>query len=246
MSASSSHRGLSIVVPMYDEAEGVAALVARLREFVATESARRPVELILVDDGSRDGTWDALLAAIPAGDARWHCLRHAANQGLTAALRTGSDAATMPLVAWLDADLSYEVATLGRLAEALDGGAAFATASCHARGGRIDGVSWFRAWLSRQASRLYRIATGHRVATFTCMVRAQEREVLLTTWPERTGFLGVTEQMLRVLERGARVAEVPATLRARRTGRSKLRVLRAIRAHLGLVAAARRGLSRRA
>ena len=109
------------------------------------------------------------------------------------------------------------------------------------RGGRVDGVSWLRACLSRQASRLYRLATGRKVATFTCMVRVQRRDLLLATWPEREGFLGVTEQLLRVLARGARLVEVPAVLRARRSGRSKLVVMRAVRAHLGLVLAAWRG-----
>ncbi|MBI5853571.1 MAG: glycosyltransferase family 2 protein [Planctomycetes bacterium] len=240
--ANSARPGLSIVVPLYDEAGGVADLVARVGDFVAAESPRRELEVILVDDGSRDGTWDALGAAIPAGDPRWRRLRHDQNRGLTAALRTGTDAARLPFVAWLDADLSYEPAILAPLVAALDEGADLATASCHMRGGRIAGVPWIRGWLSRQASRLYRLATGRRVATFTCMVRAQRRELLLATWPERQGFLGVTEQLLRALGRGAVVVEVPATLHARRSGRSKLRVARAIRAHLGLIAAARRGL----
>ena len=74
------------------------------------------------------------------------------------------------------------------------------------------------------------------------MVRVQSRQLALDTWPERTGFLGVTEQLLRALERGARVVEVPAVLRARRTGRSKLRLWSAVRAHVGLIVAARRGL----
>ena len=234
--------GLTIVVPLHDEAAGVAELVVRLVEFVANEDARREVELLLVDDGSKDGTWEALARAVPATDSRWRMLRHDRNRGLTAALRTGTDAARLPLVAWLDADLSYAPETIGQLAAAIDAGADFATASCHMKGGRITGVPWFRGWLSRQASLCYRLATGRGMATFTCMVRVQRRDLLLRTWPERQGFLGVTEQTLRAIEYGARVTELPATLSARRTGRSKLRVARAIRAHLGLIAAARRGL----
>ena len=234
--------GLSIVVPLFDEEEGVGALIAALRGVVASLAPLRELELILVDDGSRDRTWERLTRETEDGDPRWRVLRHDENRGLTAALLTGSLAARLPIVAWLDADLSYDPAILPSLIAALDAGADFAVASCHARGGRIDGVSWLRGWLSRQASRFYRVATRRRIATFTCMVRAQRRDLLLSTWPERAGFLGVTEQMLRALEAGSRVIEVPATLRARRTGRSKLKVLGAIRAHLGLVRAARRGL----
>ncbi len=234
--------GLSIVVPLFDEEDGVERLLAALRPVVATLDRSRDVEVILVDDGSRDRTLSKLRAAVGDGDPRWRVLAHDRNRGLTTALRTGTDAATQPLCAWLDADLSYDPAILLELCAALDAGADCATASCHAPGGRIEGVPALRGWLSRQASRCYRMATGRRLATFTCMVRAQRRDLLLRTWPERTGFLGVTEQMLRVLETGARVIEVPATLHARTTGRSKLRVLRVIRAHLGLIRAARRGL----
>lgn len=236
--------GLSIVVPLFDEEGGVGALLTALRGVAASLAPQRELEVILVDDGSHDRTWERLHEEVGDGAPTWQLLQHEANRGLTAALHTGSCAARLPIVAWLDADLSYDPAVLLALVAELDQGADFAVASCHAHGGRIEGVSWLRGWLSRQASRFYRVATGRRIATFTCMVRAQRRELLLRTWPERAGFLGVTEQMLRALEAGARVIEVPATLRARQTGRSKLKVLDAIRAHLGLVRAARRGLGR--
>jgi hypothetical protein len=54
------------------------------------------------------------------------------------------------------------------------------------------------------------------------MVRVQRRDLLLATWPEREGFLGVTEQLLRVLARGARLVEVPAVLRSRQPWPVKL------------------------
>lgn len=237
----SAPASLSVVVPLYQEAAGVAALCAALSRLHDAVAPQRPLEFVLVDDGSTDGTAGLLRATIDAAHPAWRVIEHDRNRGLTAALRTGSEAARFDLVAWLDADLSYDPMVLVDLLAAIDGGAEFATASCHGHGGRIDGVSAFRAMLSRQASRCYRWATGRRIATFTCMVRVQRRELLLATWPIREGFLGVTEQFLRVLASEARAVEVPATLRARRTGRSKLRVLKAVRAHLGLMWAAWRG-----
>ncbi|MGA0868419.1 MAG: glycosyltransferase family 2 protein, partial [Planctomycetota bacterium] len=168
-------------------------------------------------------------------------LRHPRNRGLTDALRTGTEAARHALVGWLDADLTYDPRLLPELAAALDEGADVAWASCHHPAGRMEGVPWLRRLLSRGASRLYGLATGRRqVHTFTCMVRVQRREDALRTWPERPGFLGVTEQLLRTLAAGSIAHELPATLRARRTGRSKMRIVPVIRAHLGLIVAARR------
>lgn len=225
---------------MCDEEAGVDALVGALAALVERERPHRAVEVVLVDDGSRDRTWERVGARL-SDDPTWRRLRHDRNRGLTHALRTGTEAARHELVAWLDADLTYDTAVLSALMAAVDAGADVGVASCHHPGGRIEGVSAFRCWLSRTASRLYRIATRRPVHTFTCMVRVQPRELALATWPERAGFLGVTEQLLRALEAGARVVEVPAVLRARRVGRSKMRVLRAARAHLGLIAAARAG-----
>jgi glycosyltransferase involved in cell wall biosynthesis len=234
---------ISLVVPLCDEEQGVPALVEALRAWLTDARLEgREAELVLVDDGSRDETHARLARGFPAEAGPWRILRHADNRGLTAALRTGSEAARHPLVGWLDADLTYEPGILLELAKCVDQGAELAIASCHHPNGRLEGVAHWRAGLSRLASRLYRRATGRsELHTFTCMVRVQRRELLDATWPERGGYLGVAEQLLRTLARGARVAEVPATLHRRRLGQSKMRIARAALGHLGLVWAARRG-----
>jgi dolichol-phosphate mannosyltransferase len=230
---------------MFDEVDSVPALTKALQDLQASEGTRRELEFVLVDDGSRDRTWEALAARTPRDDPRWRLVRHDRNRGLTAALRTGTETARHELVGWLDADLTYDPGILAALASSVDRAGGLAVASCHHPEGRMEGVPPLRRALSRPASRCYRLATRHRLHTFTCMVRVQARELALRTWPEREGFLGVTEQLLRVLDLGSPVAEVPAILRARDAGRSKMRVLRATMAHLGLIAAARRGFSSR-
>jgi dolichol-phosphate mannosyltransferase len=236
---------LSVVVPLFCEEAGVGPLCAALEELAEQQRGLgRAVEFILVDDGSTDRTAEELQARLPSADPHWRLLRHPRNRGLTDALRTGTEAARHALVGWLDADLTYDPRLLPELAAALDEGADVAWASCHHPAGRMEGVPWLRRLLSRGASRLYGLATGRRqVHTFTCMVRVQRREDALRTWPERPGFLGVTEQLLRTLAAGSIARELPATLRARRTGRSKMRIVPVIRAHLGLIVAARRNFS---
>ena len=231
-------RSLTIVVPIHDEVEGIPRLVEELGRVARDEAARRPVEVVVVDDGSGDGGFELLRASAPAD---WRLVQHDRNLGLTAALRSGTEAARHELVGWLDADLTYEPALLSALAARVDAGAEVAVASCHHPAGRVEGVGAFRCWLSRSASRLYRRASGHPLHTFTCMVRVQPRALALSTWPERPGYLGVTEQLLRAIGRGARIDELPAVLRARCSGRSKMRVARVARAHLSLIAAVRRG-----
>jgi dolichol-phosphate mannosyltransferase len=230
---------LTVIVPLFDEADGVASLAEELGRFLSAEGRRRPVDFVLVDDGSRDETHAALarhFAALPAT-----VLRHPQNRGLTAALATGVSAARGDLVAWLDGDLTYDPSVLSALAAAVDDGADLALASCHHPDGRVLGVPQWRVLLSRAASRGYRALTRRPIHTFTGMVRVYRRDLLLACAPRRDGFLGVTEVLLRAIRRGAKIAEVPAVLRSRRTGRSKMRALRVAMRHLSLMAGYARG-----
>lgn len=92
---------LTIVMPVYNEAATVASVVERVL-------AQRPVmELIIVDDASRDDSW-AALNKCSTEDPRIRLLRHEVNQGKGAALRTGIAQATSPYVLIQDADLEYD------------------------------------------------------------------------------------------------------------------------------------------
>jgi glycosyltransferase involved in cell wall biosynthesis len=92
---------LGIVMPVFNEAATVAAVIR-------TVLAQPPVcEVIVVDDGSRDGTWKAL-QALPGEDSRVRLFRHEQNRGKGAALRTGFAQATAAIVLVQDADLEYD------------------------------------------------------------------------------------------------------------------------------------------
>lgn len=92
---------LSVVMPVYNEAATVAAVLRKVLE-------QRPVqELIVVDDCSRDKTWEAL-QAVGQSDPRLKLFRHEKNQGKGAALRTGFARATAPVVIVQDADFEYD------------------------------------------------------------------------------------------------------------------------------------------
>ncbi len=92
---------LSVVMPVYNEAATVAAVIAVVL-------AQRPVQqLIVVDDASSDAS-GTILKQLAANDPRIHFIQHPHNQGKGAALRTGFAAATAPYVIIQDADLEYD------------------------------------------------------------------------------------------------------------------------------------------
>src|SRR3984885_37127 len=99
---------LSVVMPVFNEADTVAAVVK-------TVLSQRPVQqLVIVDDCSRDGTWEKL-QPLAQNEPRIKLVRHEVNQGKGAALRTGFIHATSPIVIIQDADLEYDPAEYHRL-----------------------------------------------------------------------------------------------------------------------------------
>ncbi|QDS92748.1 Undecaprenyl-phosphate 4-deoxy-4-formamido-L-arabinose transferase [Roseimaritima multifibrata] len=102
---------LSVIVPVYNEAETIAAVVSRLNQ------TGLPLEIILVDDGSEDGSADVLDRLAGEGLAR--VIHHAKNRGKGAAVRTGLQAATGVYVVIQDADLEYDPEDFRRLLQPL-------------------------------------------------------------------------------------------------------------------------------
>jgi len=220
---------VSVVVPCYDEAEGIPSLLERLETM-------EPLgwEFVFVDDGSGDATFTTLLSA--ARTRPWmRVVKHGTNLGLGAAMRTGFAHAHAPIVCTMDSDCTYLPERLPELVSLVEQGADIATASpwhpdsVPASAGRV------RAALSRTVSRLYQRLTGQDVHTFTCLYRAYRRDVLERTQFRATGFAAVTELLLRGMLNGCRVREVPMELGTRRFGESKLKIGGAILSHVALL-----------
>lgn len=114
---------LSIIIPALDERDRLPPNLQAIVDFLAGESRWRPAEIVVVDDGSRDGTGDAALEVELADDVELHLHTHAGNRGKGAAVRTGFGNARGDLVLLTDADLAAPIEELARLADAAGGGA---------------------------------------------------------------------------------------------------------------------------
>jgi dolichol-phosphate mannosyltransferase len=199
---------ISVVVPVFDEESNLAPLVAE----IGAAFAALHYELLIVDDGSRDGT-AATLARLAGDDPHLRGLRHDRNYGQSAALATGFAAARGELLVTLDGDLQNDPADAPRLLEELERG--FDVVS-GVRQRRQD--SWVRKVSSRIANGVRRRVLHDGISDVGCSLKAYRTRVLKRLPP----FHGM-HRFLPALARmeGARITELPVSHRPRRFGKSK-------------------------
>ncbi|HVQ29442.1 MAG TPA: glycosyltransferase family 2 protein [Vicinamibacteria bacterium] len=214
---------LSVVVPLYNEADNVADLH---RELVASlEPLGRPFEILLVDDGSRDGTTEAILD-LEARDHRVRAIVLRRNFGQTAAFSAGFDHARGEVVVTSDGDLQNDPADIPALVAKLDEGFDLV---CGWRRQRQDSLS--KRVPSFFANRLISWATGVRLHDYGCSLKAMRAEVVrgIRLYGEMHRFIPAMASWM-----GVRVAELPVNHRPRTRGTSKYGLGRTVRVLLDL------------
>jgi dolichol-phosphate mannosyltransferase len=228
---------LSIVIPCYNESAGLVALRGALLPVVERLCKEHAVELVLVDDGSQDGTFDQLTELFPASvQVPVRIVRHDQNQGLSSALRSAARVATGEVILTLDADCTYHPdEVFGLLATMRRSGADVVTGSPYHPEGGVENVQGWRLAMSRGASRIYGALVPEKLYCYTSMFRAYRRDWFRPEFITSDHFVGVTEVLVHAILAGAKVSEYPVVLRRRVYGDSKLKVGRATLEHLRLM-----------
>ncbi|HYM62219.1 MAG TPA: glycosyltransferase family 2 protein [Thermoanaerobaculia bacterium] len=203
---------LSIVIPLFNEEENIVPLIGEIE--AALPSIPGGCEVILVDDGSRDSSWERIAAA--ASERPWlRALRFLGNRGQTAAMVAGIDAARGTLVAFLDADLQNDPRDIARLVEPIAAGRADLV--CGWRTHRADNPL-LRTLPSRIANLLIRKSFDLQVHDLGCTLKVCRRAFLeeIQLYGEMHRFIPCYAQA-----QGARVTEVEVNHRPRTRGESK-------------------------
>ena len=224
------HR-LSVVVPVFNERDNVPALLADLRQALA--SYPWPWELIIVDDGSTDGTGLLLERAAASGSGLpLRVLRLTRNFRQTAALQAGIDAARGDVIVTLDGDLQNDPRDIARLVGRLLGEDLDLVAGW--RHQRQDGL-WLRRLPSLLANRLIRRSTGLDFHDLGCSLKAFRADVLrqVRLYGEMHRFMPA---WLATVTAPERMAEEPVNHRARQAGQSKYGLSRTFRVITDLLA----------
>jgi dolichol-phosphate mannosyltransferase len=210
-----------VLLPTYNEIENIEDVLRR------TRSALPDADVIVIDDGSPDGTADRA-EKLEADLGRIEVLRRPVKSGLGSAYRTGFRvglARGYDVMIEMDADLSHDPSVLPELVAAVEAGADIAIGSRYVHGGSIPDWRWLRRAISRGGCLYARTVLGLSVHDATAGFRAYHRRALarIPLDSVRADGYGFQVEMTYLTERlGGRVVETPITFHDRTLGRSKM------------------------
>lgn len=216
---------LSIVIPVFNEAENLEELYDRLRSALAP--IKQSYEIIFVDDGSTDRSFE-ILRQIAQINLNVKAIRFRRNFGQTAAMSAGFDHAQGNVIIPMDADLQNDPLDIECLLQKLDEGYDVVSGW---RADRKDGFI-LRRLPSIFANRLIARLTGVHLHDFGCTLKAYRREVI-----EHINLYGELHRFIPVLAKlaGAEIAEIKVRHHPRTRGKSKYGISRTIRVILDLI-----------
>jgi glycosyltransferase involved in cell wall biosynthesis len=216
---------LSVVIPLYNEQENVEPLCKALLD--ALHNQPRSFEIILVNDGSSDGT-ERKLEQASATDSRIRVVNFRSNKGQTAAMMAGIDYAVGTVIVPMDGDLQNDPKDIVRLLEKLDEGYDLVS------GWRRDRQDNFmiRTLPSKIANLIISRVSGVPLHDYGCSLKAYRREMLqgFRLYGEMHRFIPIY-----AAAQGARVAELPVAHHPRKFGQSKYGLNRTIKVLLDLL-----------
>ncbi len=204
---SMSHPGLSIIIPIYNEEELLPTVLAEV-----CEVDWEPKQLVLVDDGSSDGTWAILQKYAHREDTV--IIQHETRQGKGAAIRSGLQRATGEIVIVQDADMEYIPAEIPSVVRPIAEGE---VEICYGSRflGRIEGMRFPNRVANHLLAWTVRVLFSASVTDEATCYKAFKREVIDAFELRCKRFEFCPEVTAKALKAGYRIKEVPVTYRAR-------------------------------
>ena len=216
---------LSVVIPVYNEEENLEELGRRLLTTLTADG--RPFEIILVDDGSSDRSWEILTRLYQRHPDHIRLIQFVRNFGQHQAIFAGFQATRGQVVVTLDADLQNLPEDIPKLVAKLEEGYDSVGGW---RENRLD--SWLRRLPSYFMNRTMSRVTGVRLKDYGCMLRAYRREVVdgINQCRESSSFIPALANLF-----SRRVAEIPVGHAERERGTSKYNLVKLLRLNFDLM-----------
>jgi glycosyltransferase involved in cell wall biosynthesis len=222
---------LSIIIPMFNEAENVEITLKRVEEVLAQFPGS--FEIIPVNDGSVDNTLE-ILEKVAERDEKIKVASYPTNIGRGMALRTGFKKSSGDIIVSIDADLSFSPHHILDLIKVLkeEPHIDFVLASPYVPGGKTENVPFHRLWISKLGNKVLRYTLPNHIYYSTGVFRAYRRKVIESLELESDDKEIHLEILSKALAIGYRVKEVPVVLTARKRGKSKFKFKKTAISHL--------------
>jgi glycosyltransferase involved in cell wall biosynthesis len=225
---------ISIIIPVYNEEE---MLYTYNKDFFPVVDDLKnqldtAFEIILVDDKSRDSSWDIISGFVEQRPGIIGA-RHEKNRGMGGAIKTGIEKSNGDLLVFLDADLTFRPEDIRLLLEEYrKSSAECISGSPYLRPGLMDDVQPWRMFLSRCVNILYRLLLGHHITSISPIFRLYKRSVINEITVLSENFEINAEILSKMIFKGMSVREVPVALHERQHGESKAQLGKSIKNHI--------------
>ncbi len=210
---------VTVIIPTYNEVDNL--------EAISSAARRHGYRVLIVDDGSPDGTGD-LANALATADDGFDVLHRPGKAGLGTAYAAGFALAIdlgARVLCEMDADFSHDPSDLPSLVAAIESGADVVIGSRYVRGGGTEGWPWYRQAISRAGNEYAAILLDLDVRDTTAGFRAYTAEAIKELDPascDASGYAFQVEMTWRAKEAGLTIVEVPIRFRDRELGESKM------------------------
>ena len=228
---------ISVIIPIYNEEEMLKQYDTSLYPAIdkLQQQFREEFEIILVDDKSKDASWD-IISRLAERKADTKSVKHEKNRGMGGALKTGIAESHGNLLVFLDADLTFRPEDIELLlTEYRKNPADCISGSPYLRPGLMTDVQQYRMVLSRTVNILYRVILGRHVTSISPIFRLYKREVFASMPISSENFEINAEILSKMIFRNMTIIEVPVALHERKFGESKANLTKSAKNHIRIL-----------
>jgi len=214
---------VSFIIPCYNEREGIRKTISNLADFLKKNKIK--YDIIIVDDGSKDGTLD-IIKNMQKYDKKIRLLLRKQNPGFGYSLIDGSEIAKGNIVIWVMGDSSDDLNTILKMIEKINLGFDMVIGSRNVSGGSRGDQDKLKAFGSRLYSRLAKFLFGLPVYDITNAFRAFRKELIFKIQLENGNFAISPEFSIKAHKKGFKIGEVPTNYNERKIGEAKTKLFR--------------------
>lgn len=227
---------VSIIIPCYNEQDSLDTLFLKLDDVERIIKAKYNLEIIFINDGSTDDTYERLSKRY-SKNPDINIITYKDNKGYGYALKRGLKKASGDLIITIDSDTNYDQREIPAILSMMENGFDIITASPFSRDGKWLYLG-FRFILSKLLSKTYSLilaGRGNSISTYTSCFRVYRRNILSGILPLSDDFLANAEILIRAILKGYKIREYPTRVYKREFGKSKMKIIKTIIAHIRFI-----------